>query len=51
VLARSLCADVHLHASLAEALSSARSGASVDDVILCAGSLYLVGSARSLARP
>ena len=49
-LARSLCGEVHLHPSLEDAFGAARANASGDELVLCAGSLYLVGSARSLAR-
>jgi dihydrofolate synthase/folylpolyglutamate synthase len=45
--ARLLCADVRAHASLDEALAHARAQAMEDDVILCAGSLFLVGAARA----
>ncbi|WP_224367194.1 bifunctional folylpolyglutamate synthase/dihydrofolate synthase [Hyalangium versicolor] len=49
--ARALCADVRAYARLDEALVGARSLAGEDDVILCAGSLFLVGAARAwLAR-
>lgn len=45
--ARALCPDVTAHASLDEALASARSRAASEDVILCTGSLFLVGSVRA----
>jgi dihydrofolate synthase/folylpolyglutamate synthase len=45
--ARALCADVRAHASLEGALAGARALAMEGDVVLCAGSLFLVGSARA----
>jgi dihydrofolate synthase/folylpolyglutamate synthase len=45
--ARALCADVRAHASLAEALASAQALAMEGDVVLCTGSLFLVGAARA----
>lgn len=49
--ARALCADVRAYGSLDEALAGARALAMEGDVILCTGSLFLVGAARArLAR-
>jgi dihydrofolate synthase/folylpolyglutamate synthase len=45
--ARALCADVRAHASLDEALASAQALAMEGDVVLCTGSLFLVGAARA----
>jgi len=44
--ARALCADVRPYAFLDDALAGARSLASQEDVVLCTGSLFLVGAAR-----
>ncbi|WP_224247892.1 bifunctional folylpolyglutamate synthase/dihydrofolate synthase [Hyalangium gracile] len=44
--ARALCANVRAYASLDEALAGARALVMEDDVLLCAGSLFLVGAAR-----
>jgi dihydrofolate synthase/folylpolyglutamate synthase len=48
--ARALCPDVTACASLEDALAGARAKAGVDDVILCTGSLFLVGSASARLR-
>jgi dihydrofolate synthase/folylpolyglutamate synthase len=49
--ARALCADVRAYASLDDALAGARAQAMEGDVVLCTGSLFLVGAARArLAR-
>ncbi|MBN1210056.1 MAG: bifunctional folylpolyglutamate synthase/dihydrofolate synthase [Myxococcaceae bacterium] len=45
--ARTMCANVRAHATLDEALAYARAEALEDDVILCTGSLFLVGAARA----
>ncbi len=45
--ARALCAEVRAHAGLGEALAGASARATEGDVILCAGSLFLVGAARA----
>jgi dihydrofolate synthase/folylpolyglutamate synthase len=45
--ARTLCADVTAWASLDEALAGARAKARPEDVVLCTGSLFLVGSVRA----
>jgi dihydrofolate synthase/folylpolyglutamate synthase len=45
--ARALCADVRAHASLDDALASAQALAMEGDVVLCTGSLFLVGAART----
>ncbi|MDC0715143.1 bifunctional folylpolyglutamate synthase/dihydrofolate synthase [Stigmatella sp. ncwal1] len=45
--AQALCADVYAHASLEEALAGARARAQPSDVILCTGSLFLIGAIRS----
>lgn len=45
--ARTLCGDVTACASLEEALSGARAKAGPGDVVLCTGSLFLVGSVRA----
>lgn len=44
--ARALCADVRPYGSLDEALAGARNLAAREDVLLCTGSLFLVGAAR-----
>jgi dihydrofolate synthase/folylpolyglutamate synthase len=46
-LARRLCADVHLAASPAEALEATLARAAKEDVVLAAGSLYLVGAVKA----
>jgi dihydrofolate synthase/folylpolyglutamate synthase len=46
--ARALCADVRAYASLDEALAGAKALAMEGDVVLCTGSLFLVGAARAL---
>jgi dihydrofolate synthase/folylpolyglutamate synthase len=45
--ARALCGAVYAHGSLDEALSGARSRAAPGDIVLCTGSLFLVGAVRS----
>lgn len=45
--ARALCPDVTPYSSLDDALAGARAKAGPDDVILCTGSLFLVGSVRA----
>ncbi len=45
--ARALCADVSAYPSLDAALAGARGRAAPGDVILCTGSLFLVGSVRA----
>ncbi|ATB26999.1 bifunctional folylpolyglutamate synthase/dihydrofolate synthase [Melittangium boletus] len=45
--ARSWCADVRAYPSLDAALAGAHSQAASEDVILCTGSLFLVGSVRA----
>jgi dihydrofolate synthase/folylpolyglutamate synthase len=45
--ARALCADVSAYASLDAALAGARERAASGDVLLCTGSLFLVGSVRA----
>ncbi len=44
--ARALCGNVRSYASLEEALAGARGLATPEDVVLCTGSLFLVGAAR-----
>jgi dihydrofolate synthase/folylpolyglutamate synthase len=46
--ARALCPQVDAHGSLAQALASARARATGTDLVLCAGSLFLVGGIRGL---
>jgi dihydrofolate synthase/folylpolyglutamate synthase len=49
---RSYCPQMEVHASVAEALAAARRRAGPKDLILCAGSLFLIGEVReSMARP
>jgi dihydrofolate synthase/folylpolyglutamate synthase len=45
--ARAWCADVRAHASLDAALASAQAQAMEGDVVLCTGSLFLVGAVRA----
>ncbi|MDY7225156.1 bifunctional folylpolyglutamate synthase/dihydrofolate synthase [Hyalangium rubrum] len=45
--ARALCADARAYATLDEALAGARATAGAEDVLLCTGSLFLVGAARA----
>lgn len=45
--ARALCADVRAYAGLDDALAGAKALAMEGDVILCTGSLFLVGAARA----
>ncbi len=45
--ARALCADVRAHANLDDALAGATALAMEGDVVLCTGSLFLVGAARA----
>ncbi len=45
--ARALCGEVTPYGSLDDALAGARARAGPDDVILCTGSLFLVGSVRA----
>ncbi len=45
--ARGLCGDVTPYGSLDDALAGARVRAGRDDVVLCTGSLFLVGSVRA----
>ncbi len=45
--ARALCSDVRAYSSLDGALAGARALAMEEDVILCTGSLFLVGAARA----
>jgi dihydrofolate synthase/folylpolyglutamate synthase len=45
--ARALCGDVTPYGSLDDALAGARARAGPDDVVLCTGSLFLVGSVRA----
>lgn len=45
--ARALCADVYAYPSLDTALAGARSRAAPGDLLLCTGSLFLVGSVRA----
>ena len=48
--ARALCPDVQAYPSLEAALAGARARAASEDVILCTGSLFLVGSVRARER-
>jgi dihydrofolate synthase / folylpolyglutamate synthase len=48
--ARALCSQVHAWPSLPAALDAARAQAAPDDLVLCTGSLFLVGAARALVR-
>jgi dihydrofolate synthase/folylpolyglutamate synthase len=45
--ARALCADVRAYAGLDDALAGAKAAAMEGDVILCTGSLFLVGAIRA----
>ncbi|WP_225413042.1 bifunctional folylpolyglutamate synthase/dihydrofolate synthase [Stigmatella hybrida] len=45
--AQALCGDVYAHASLDDALAGARAHAQAEDLILCTGSLFLIGAIRS----
>jgi dihydrofolate synthase/folylpolyglutamate synthase len=45
--ARALCPQVTAYSSLDEALAGARARAAPEDVILCTGSLFLVGSVKA----
>jgi len=47
-VARTLCDDVAVHADVETALQAARQKARGDDVILCAGSLSLIGELKQL---
>jgi dihydrofolate synthase / folylpolyglutamate synthase len=49
--ARALCPDAHAYLSAGEALTGAKAGASGDDLVVCTGSLFLVGQIRALAGP
>jgi len=44
--ARALCWNTTAYASVGAALEAARASASPDDLVLCTGSLFLVGSVR-----
>jgi dihydrofolate synthase / folylpolyglutamate synthase len=46
-LAQGLCADVHVAASAQQALDAARARAASEDVVLIAGSLFLVGEVKA----
>lgn len=46
--ARQLCPEVELYGSAQEALSGARMRAAPEDLVVCAGSLFLVGVLRAL---
>jgi dihydrofolate synthase / folylpolyglutamate synthase len=46
-VARQACGDVHVAASVGEALAAARARAEEKDVVLAAGSLYLVGAVKA----
>ncbi len=46
--AQALCGDVRAYSSLGDALTGARAQAREGDVVLCTGSLFLVGAARTL---
>jgi dihydrofolate synthase/folylpolyglutamate synthase len=45
--ARALCADVYAYPSLDNALAGAQRRAAPGDLLLCTGSLFLVGSVRA----
>ncbi|MGQ0504442.1 MAG: bifunctional folylpolyglutamate synthase/dihydrofolate synthase [Myxococcaceae bacterium] len=47
--ARVLCANVHAHTSVSEALEAARKGCGSRELVLCAGSLVLVGAVKALS--
>lgn len=49
-LARPLCGEVRVEPDLATALEEALGAASPDDMVLVAGSIYLIGPARALLR-
>jgi dihydrofolate synthase/folylpolyglutamate synthase len=49
--ARSFCPSTTAHATVAEALKAARAKALPSDVVLCTGSLFLVGAVRELVLP
>jgi len=46
--ARALCWNTTAYASVGAALEAARASASPDDLVLCTGSLFLVGSVREM---
>jgi dihydrofolate synthase / folylpolyglutamate synthase len=48
--AQALCAQVLAHRSLEDALAGARACSAPGDIVLCTGSLFLVGAVRSRAR-
>jgi dihydrofolate synthase / folylpolyglutamate synthase len=48
--ARSLCAAVQVHPSVSEALLVARRSSGASDVVVCTGSLFLVGEAKVALR-
>ncbi|MBJ6765736.1 bifunctional folylpolyglutamate synthase/dihydrofolate synthase [Myxococcaceae bacterium JPH2] len=48
--ARALCPEVRVHGSLVDALATARSRSGPDDVVLCTGSLFLVGRVKALPK-
>jgi dihydrofolate synthase/folylpolyglutamate synthase len=47
--ARVLCPVVGIHASAGQALAAAKARAAADDVVVCCGSLFLVGELRAQA--
>ncbi len=47
--ARRLCADASAYSSVEGALQAAKARASPDDLVLCTGSLFLVGAVREMA--
>jgi dihydrofolate synthase/folylpolyglutamate synthase len=47
--ARALCPEVELYGSAAQALAGARMRAAPGDLVVCTGSLFLVGEVRALA--
>ena len=48
VAARALCPNTTAYGSVGAALEAARAGASPDDLVLCTGSLFLVGCVRQM---
>ena len=48
VTARALCANTTAYGSVGAALEAARASASPDDLVLCTGSLFLVGCVRQM---
>jgi len=49
--ARALCPNTTANGSVRPALEAARSNASPDELVLCTGSLFLVGAVRQMVLP